>query len=40
MTELHPEYEAFVSEDGRFELRERDCPDRWIRTDAPVECLP
>ena len=31
------EYEAFVCENGQFEIRERDEPDRWIASDTTVE---
>lgn len=32
-----PEYEASFSEDGFFEVREREGSDRWIACDRPVE---
>ncbi|MFP8891108.1 hypothetical protein ACLI4U_15265 [Natrialbaceae archaeon A-CW2] len=31
-------YEASFTADGRLEISEYDEPDRWIATDAPVEC--
>lgn len=30
-------YEATFSEDGFFEVREREEPDRWIACDRPIE---
>ncbi|WP_306053539.1 hypothetical protein [Natronococcus wangiae] len=32
-----PEYEASFSEDGYFEVRECEDPNRWIACDQPVE---
>ncbi|MFC7214200.1 hypothetical protein ACFQMM_16280 [Saliphagus sp. GCM10025308] len=31
-------YEASFTDDGWFEIREYDQPERWITTDSPVEC--
>jgi hypothetical protein len=32
-----PQYEARFGEDGFFEVRECESPDRWIACDFPVE---
>lgn len=35
-----PEFEASFCEDGRFEIREYDRPDRWISCEDPVDVRP
>lgn len=32
-------YEFLVRDDGCLELRDTTNEDRWIATDAPVECI-